>query len=49
MTHVSTSIVFVVAAVAVYAKWGHETAMIAASVALIAGIAYGVIRQRVAR
>lgn len=46
MTHVSTSMVFVVAAVAVYAKFGHETAMVAASVALIAGIAYRVIRRR---
>ena len=47
MTTFSTSIVFVVAAVAVYAKFGHETAMVAASVAVIAGIAYGVIRRKV--
>lgn len=47
MTHVSTSIVFVVAAVAVYAKFGHETAMVAASVGVIAWIAYAVIRRKV--
>ena len=47
MTTFSAAIVFTVATVAVYARFGIETALTAASVLVIAGIAYGVIRRKV--
>lgn len=49
MTTFSTAIVFTVAVVAVFARFGHETAMVAGSVGVIAWITYGTIRRKARR